>query len=679
MPEQLIVPEEVAEEQTPAVATRRGGDQELEMYRSLMEPPKEYKNGFTWTVVAGAIFCGLLMMPGTIYLSLMTGGTISASWVTLIIFSEISRRALKNLGQQELVVLLSVAGAMSAGGPIADLVFRQYLVGSDAVRDAGLLGKFPSWYAPQPGSEAILGRNLMHHDWLVPLALILFMLLITRLTSYTLGYFFFRLTSDVEKLPFPFAPIGAQGAMALSESGDGKSSWKWRAFSIGAMLGLGFAILQIGIPLVSGALLAKPIQIIPLPWYDTTQLTQSFLPATPTGIIFDLGALLFGMVIPFWSVIGAGVAVVLTLVMNPILYHMGVLQRWQPGMDTVATTFVNSIDFWMSFGIGVAFSIAAISVYQCVRDLSRQIREQRIRQREGASEAARKESIWDVPAGRGDFSITLAVTLYALGAAILCAVTHSLVPDFNIGYLLFFAFIYTPFISYINARLLAINGQQVDIPMLQQGVFILSGYHGINIWLAPIPVNNYGAMSANFRTIELTGTNFLSYVKADMLVIPLSFVLSFVFWAFVWHSGAIPSEKFPWAVKMWDLNAKNMVLAWSATMGRSSLFWQGLHWPVVGGAFAFTMLAFSLLTAFHLPTMSIYGFIWSCGAMPHGFIATIIGALIGKFYFHKRFGQENFLRMMPVLCAGYSTGVGLIALIGVAVNLIVKAISAAPF
>ena len=38
-----------------------------------------------------------------------------------------------------------------------------------------------------------------------------------------------RITSDVEKLPFPMAPVGALGTMALAESADEKEKgWKWR-------------------------------------------------------------------------------------------------------------------------------------------------------------------------------------------------------------------------------------------------------------------------------------------------------------------------------------------------------------------------------------------------------------------------------------------------------------------
>jgi hypothetical protein len=662
-------------------------DKELEVYRSVLETPTEFKNGFTWVAVAGAFFCGLLMMPGAIYLSLITGQGIAAAWVTLIIFSEVSRRAMRTLSQQELVILLTVAGAMTvgvgvglAGGPLAQLIWRQYFIQSDAVRDIGLLGQFPSWFAPQPTSEAILERNLFHSAWLVPILLLIFMYVIGRIKSYTLGYFFFRVTSDVERLPFPFAGIAAQGSMALAESGERKTTWKWRVFSLGAVMGIAFGILQIGVPLVTGSLLAKPIQIIPLPWYDSTTLTQTLLPAVATGLVIDLGLVLVGMVVPYWAVVGTGAAILLTLIMNPILHRMGVLTRWQPGMDTISTTFANSIDFWMSFTLGVTGAIAVISIYQTARDMIRKARV--LRQQRAAESSARRENVWATPPGRGDFSPWIAVGIYVVCSLLVVWTCHRLVPGFPVVFLLFFTFLYTPLISYINARLIGIVGQHVEIPFVREAAFILSGYKGVEIWLAPIPVENYGDRAQSFRAQELTGTNFWSYVKAECLIVPLTFVLSFIFWAFIWHSSAIPSELFPFAQKMWDLNAKNSVLLYSATLetgGTEPLFYQALHPKVIAGSFTFSIIAFALLTAFELPVMAIYGFVQGIGSMPHGFVPLVIGALIGKFYFHKRFGQKRWLEIAPVLAAGYGTGVGLIALIGVAVNLIVSAVSASPF
>jgi hypothetical protein len=657
-------------------------DKELEVYRSVLEEPKEFRNGFTWVAVAGALFCGLLMMPGAIYLSLITGGGIAAAWVTLIIFSEVSRRAMRTLSKQELVILLMVAGAMAAGGPVGGLVWRQYFVQSDAVRDVGLLGKFPAWFAPQPGSEAIENRMLLHPAWLVPILLMAFMHVIGTVKYYTLSYVFFRITSDVERLPFPFAGIHAQGSMALAESGERKATWKWKMFSLGAVLGLVYGTIQIGIPLVTGAMLTKPVQLIPLPWYDATTLTEGFLPATPTGLVVDLGLLITGMVIPFWAVMGTGCALLLTMVMNPMLYRLGVLTRWKPGMDTVATTFSNSIDFWMSFGLGVTAAIAVISIYQTARDLLRKTREMRRQRAANEDLARRRENIWSTPPGRGDYPLWIAVGLYVLCASLVVTLCHILVPGFPVLFLIFFTFLYTPLLSYINARLIGICGQNVNIPFVREAAYILSGYKGVEIWLAPIPIDNYGTGAQDMRTQELTGTNFRSYIKAQALIVPLSLALSFVFWAFIWKSGAVPSEMYPFAQKMWDLQAKNTVLLYSATLdtgGATPLFFQALHLPVIGGAFTFTVAAFTLLSVFHLPVMAIYGFVQGIGSMPHAFIPLVIGAFIGKFYFKKKLGEKRFLEVVPVVAAGYGTGVGLIALIGVAVNLIKSAVSASPF
>ena len=40
--------------------------------------------------------------------------------------------------------------------------------------------------------------------------------------------------------------------MAIAEAGDRKNAWKWRAFSSGTMLGLGFGIFYIGMPVITG-------------------------------------------------------------------------------------------------------------------------------------------------------------------------------------------------------------------------------------------------------------------------------------------------------------------------------------------------------------------------------------------------------------------------------------------
>lgn len=675
---------------------RRGLDSELATYRDLLEIPKEFKDGFGWTTVAGIFFCGLIMLPGSIYLGLMTGGSLgsAATWVTLILFAQIARRAMKAMTRQELVVLLHAAGVMMAanamfpGGPFGSLVYRAYLVTSEAVRDAGMAQSFPEWFAPSPDSDAILERNFFHSDWMIPIGIVAFLIVVGAIKRYTLGYFFFRITSDIEKLPFPMAPIAAQGAMALAEMDEkgGSKTSKWRLFSLGAAIGIAFGAVQVGIPAITGLFLDKPVYLIPQPWLDTTTLTEAILPATPTGIAIDVGVIFIGFVIPFWAVMGTFCAIILTVVLNPLLHHYGVLTRWQPGMNTINTAFANNIDFWMSFGIGAGLGIAVVSIYSMVRDVTRAVREQRAQRASG--DYAREETIYKK--GRGDYPLWLALAGYVAASLAVIWLCHRLVPQIPLPFLFVFSFLYNPFISYVNARLIGIAGQSVDIPFVKETSFILSGAKGINIWLAPIPIENYGGMAQSFRVNELTGVSFRSLIKAELIALPVLFILSGLFWAFIWRTTPIPSEAYPYAQVNWEYASKNNVLLYSSTFVApgedpdsksltDSEFWQAIHRESIGAGAAFTIVGFVVLSTFGLPVMLIYGFIRGLGQFPHIMVLEIVGAMLSRFYFQKKYGRSEFLRMAPTILAGYFTGVGLISMGTIAMNLIQKAVSGAPF
>jgi len=77
--------------------------------------------------------------------------------------------------------------------------------------------------------------------------------------------------------------------------------------------------------------------------------------------------------------------------------------------------------------------------------------------------------------------------------------------------------------------------------------------------------------------------------------------------------------------------------------------------------------------------MLVYGMIRGFGGLPHTMLLELVGALIGRYYFQKKFGADNFLRMVPTIIAGYFTGVGLIGMATIAMKLIQTAVSSAPF
>src|SRR5438552_1314762 len=81
--------------------------------------------------------------------------------------------------------------------------------------------------------------------------------ILSRIDNFGLGYVMYRLTSDVEKLPFPMAPVGALGVTALADASGGQDTWRWRVFSFGAILGAGFATVYLALPAITGAFLPE--------------------------------------------------------------------------------------------------------------------------------------------------------------------------------------------------------------------------------------------------------------------------------------------------------------------------------------------------------------------------------------------------------------------------------------
>ncbi|MBA3685338.1 MAG: peptide transporter [Planctomycetes bacterium] len=683
-------------------------DRELREYRDLMKPPSQFRDGFGWTTIVGIIFCGVVMMPGSIYLGLMTGGGMgsAATWVTLILFNEIARRSLRTMSAQELVVLLRAAGLIMAGsalfpgGPFGGFVYRAYLVTSDAVRDAGLKDAFPSWFVPAADSPAVAARELFHIDWMVPIVLLVACWLCGFVARFTLGYFFFRVTSDMEKLPYPMAPVQAQGTMALAESDQKQpitsaslaaprasagGSTRWKQFSLGATIGLIFGAFQVGVPAVTGLFLDKPVFLLPQPFVDLTRLVEGVLPATPFGIALDLGVIMLGLVLPFWAVVGTFAAIVLTMALNPILHASGVLSSWQPGMDTINATFANEVDFWMSFNIGAGFAIAAISVWGTARDLRAKLREIRERRSVDGEPGGLAEML-ATPPGRGDYPLWMALAGYGVSAAVMVLLSWSLLgfDPVILVFLIVFAFVYSPLISYVNARLLGISGQSVDIPFVRESAFMLSGSRGIGVWLAPVPMENLGGQAQAFRVNELTGVRMWSMVKTELIGVPILFVLSMVFWAFIWKANALPSPAFPAAEVGWSLQAKRDALLYSSTFvppGQEqapildSQFMRAIHPRIVATGFVGATVGFVGLTAAGAPVLFVYGMIRGLGQLPHYLLLELVGALVARFYFERRFGRDVFRTMAPTLLAGYFTGVGLISMATIALMLIQQAVA----
>ncbi|MEW6754766.1 MAG: peptide transporter [Candidatus Latescibacterota bacterium] len=664
-----------------AVSAGRAGaprDAELEAYRGLMHPPEAYRDGFTRRTVLGALFVGFVMMPGAIYLGLIAGVGLgsAAEWVTIILFTELARRSFSPLARQEIYVIYYIAGglagviggSMLAGGPFGQLIWNQYLVQSPAARGFGIADQIPAWVSPPPGSEALLERTFLHRAWIPPITVLVVSQVLARAEWFCLGYLLFRLTSDMERLPFPLAPVAAQGATALAESDEEGHTWRWRVFSIGLGVGLLFGAIYVGLPALTGLIASDPISLLPIPWIDLTRTTQDFLPAAPVGIGTDLGLVLLGTVLPFWVVVGSFAAAVVHALGSPLLYHAGLLTHWRPGMDTVMTNFANDVDVWLSVYVGAGLAVAAIGILHAVRAARAG--------RDAGAPRTRRGRLRETPAGRGDFGVWLAAGVYlaATLATVLLALYLLADDRFPLLFLLAFGLLATPLLSYVNARMAGLTGQLVAFPMVREGAFILSGYRGVDIWFVPIPYADHGRRAQLFREVELTGTSFRSILKAEVLVLPLSLVCGFLFWSLIWRMGPIPSPAFQYAQTYWHLIALRQSLWYSSTLGGQTLLDEALKAEWVAGGFALAGGALALLSALRLPVSLVYGFVRGISALPHLLIPEMVGALLARFWLERRFGVQEWRRYAPVLFAGFACGMGLTGMSAVAVALISRSV-----
>lgn len=645
-------------------------DKELKEYRDLLTTPDHFEEGFDWKTIVGAIFIGFLMMPGSMYLQLVIGTGIgpAARWVTIILFAEIARRSYSDLKQQEIFILYYMAGAALAS-PFQGLLWSQYLVQSDAAKMLGLTEYIPEWVAPAGHSMSLVERTFFHRDWMIPILLLIGSQVIQRIDHFGLGYALYRITSDVEKLPFPMAPVGALGTMALAESTeDRQKGWKWRVFSIGGVIGLFFGGVYVLLPTVSGLIFNEPIQLIPIPWIEWTRRTEEILPAVATGIQLDLGLLFIGMVLPFWAVIGGLIGLIVTIVANPILYRHGILQRWHPGMETVDTIFANNFDFYMSFGIGLGLAIGVIGIWHVIGSF----------RKSAVGNRGSFKDLFHPPPGRGDFNFWIAIGIYVFSTLSYVGLCKWLVPNFPWMFFLGYGFIYTPFISYITARMEGIAGQFVNLPMVREASFIAGakffGYQGIEIWYAPIPIHNYGKATVDFREIELTGTSIRGIIKSEIVVFPVVMIASLLFSQFIWQLAPIPSSSYPYAQKLWHLQALNTLLMQTSTLEGNSLFYQALNGIYVLSGIGLGVITYFILSMFGLPTLLVYGVVRGLGqSAPHGLILELVGALLGRYYFLKRYGTM-WRQYAPVLLAGFSCGMGLTGMFAMGFALILKSL-----
>ncbi len=99
-----------------------------------------------------------------------------------------------------------------------------------------------------------------------------------------------------------------------------------------------------------------------------------------------------------------------------------------------------------------------------------------------------------------------------------------------------------------------------------------------------------------------------------------------------------------------------------------------IGWSAVGA-----LGLYGLLAVFKVPAMWFYGLVGGLNTPTTDAIPMLFGALLGRYYFAKRFGANRWRQFTPVLAAGYACGVGLIGMVSIGLTIIFKAVRSLPF
>ena len=101
----------------------------------------------------------------------------------------------------------------------------------------------------------------------------------------------------------------------------------------------------------------------------------------------------------------------------------------------------------------------------------------------------------------------------------------------------------------------------------------------------------------------------------------------------------------------------------------------GRKWPIIAGAAAFGLVAYFTMTFLGMPIFMVWGYVQSVNGIPHFLIPQVIGALLARHYFWKRYGMQQWRQYAMVLSVGFGVGMALVGMFSAALSIINKAVS----
>ncbi len=624
---------------------------------------QEFKPGLTWRIVLVLLVAALVFVPVATYLQLVSGAGIAASatYITIILFSEFFGLMGYRFTKQELTLLfLAIPSAASVGwlGMVYRIYFMQSpITWSFRINGIPLPRLVPSWWVPPLGSRAYYIRNLIcTPEWIVPLLTSEFMVTIFPLiASISLTLMLSYMYIEIEKLPFPIAPVAASLVTTLTE----RKPEEFRIFTLSLYPGMVWAAFLYLSQMFLG------FQIVPLPWIDFTPWTYRFLPGALIGFATDIVTVLYGFMIPFttaaYMLIGSmacwviGNSLTLTVFKD---YFPTWYEEYFPGMSLAASWQRSILRVWIVPQIGLGFALALYTIMRGWRNITR------------AFSSLLRHRTTKTALGAEYPSLAILLLLF-IGSTLASAILyHILVP----GFPLWVCLILVPTLSFatalISTRAIGETGSSISIPYLWNVVIYMSGYKGVDAWLL-MPSVDLSGVAGNVQNLKvgyLTGTKPMDIIKAMLIAWAIGDTLTFIYTNVFWSMAPIPSSAYPFALMQWPITiVSQCVWITGQVVAQTSLLLGS-----IGTGIAILFLGDVLTKIVGLP-FSAAGLVTGFFTIPPSVLPLFLGSSLNRYVMPKLFGAERWNRVRGIIVAGFACGEGVMVGLGIAFSLIGKA------
>jgi len=633
------------------------------------EKVEELKSGLTPVSMLAIIYASVIMTPVLIYMYLVTGLPDPARFipvfVSLLLFTEVGRFTGRFITTQEAYIIYFMTEIVAFDALYwIRLLYAVYYQQAPYTIMFGIADKIPWWAAPSINSWAVQARTFFSWDWAVPIIIVLLGTIAGLLIDIGLSFILIQLYIEIEKLPFPIAPIDAQAITTLTE----RTPEKMVVFTFAGVLSFIYEFLVYGFPRLTEALIGVSISTIPYPWIDLTPYTATILPGALMGIATDISTFAVGWVIPWNSLIWILIGSVLFYIIGNTLAlqladvtNIEMFKKWKADWSPVAKIgwlWQRSVyDLWASPSIGLTLAVGLYSLIISAKYIK--------------SALSSLQHLTAVSKEKGYLRLEYVLGMIGAGSLIGMLISIYLYPRLWFVWAILWTIV--PFIQgVLLGRSYGEVGLGVAIPYVKEAFMLAFTRPGeVDPWMVPAKVSTgAGIITHRIKVALLTKTKPIDYFKAYALTLPLVIFFSFIYLQVFWQMAPIPSAFYPWTAITWPLQS----ISFSLWVTRSIEIFKP---DLILGSTAILLTISLIARKLGLPFSPI-GFVAGANLVPPFAFNYFVGGVLGKLI-ERKYGKEAWEKYRSVILAGIFCGIGLALAFSVAIAIITKSIWASPW